>query len=162
MRWILLNVLLLVSIALGAAESILKFDNEKQQQTYQQLITELRCPKCLNQSIADSNAGISEDLRNLVYEKVKQGQSAAEIKTFLRERYGDFILYKPEVAGSNLILWFGPLVLLLITVAVLWIRFRARLQLVESKLTDQEQQKLQQLLKKDADIEVEKSNSRSE
>ncbi len=115
---------LIMAFAAQAAETLLEFSSKENEQRYYRLIEELRCPKCLNQSIADSNAGISEDLRNIVYEKIEAGRSDREIKIFLKERYGDFILYQPEVGGANLILWFAPVLFMLGVIVTLLLRYR--------------------------------------
>ena len=90
------------------------FDSEEQEQRYKALIQELRCLVCQNQNIADSNAGLAKDLRDIVLEKIKAGLSDEQIKTFLLERYGDFVLYNPPMKSSTWALWFGPGVLLII------------------------------------------------
>ena len=76
------------------------------------LAAELRCLVCQNQTIADSNAPLAEDLRNRVREKMRQGSSDSQIIDFMVERYGDFVLYRPPVKATTLLLWFGPLLLL--------------------------------------------------
>ena len=81
---------------------------------------------CQNQSLADSNAQIAHDLRREVLDLMNQGKSDAEIKRFLVDRYGEFVLYKPEVSGSTWLLWFGPLVLLLAGAAVIFRLVRKR------------------------------------
>lgn len=96
----------------GATE-ILSFDNDSQRNIYDDLILELRCPKCQNQNIADSNAEIAVDLRNKVYEMVLANKGKGEIKEFMLARYGEFVLYKPQFSGKTLLLWLGPLFLLL-------------------------------------------------
>jgi cytochrome c-type biogenesis protein CcmH len=77
------------------------------------IAAELRCLVCQNQTIADSSAGLAVDLRNQVREMLRQGQSEREIIDYMTARYGDFVLYRPPVKGSTMILWFGPIVLLL-------------------------------------------------
>ncbi|WMS88150.1 cytochrome c-type biogenesis protein [Pleionea litopenaei] len=146
MSWLRVLVFALAFNLSWASKAILEFDSEQQKELYEQLITELRCPKCLNQSIADSNAGISDDLRNIVYEKVKQGQSGEDIKSFLQQRYGDFILYKPEVRGTNLILWFGPGILLILTIVFLVYRFMSNKPSNYQELSEQERLAIDQLL----------------
>ncbi|MET0653972.1 MAG: cytochrome c-type biogenesis protein, partial [Pseudoxanthomonas sp.] len=84
-----------------------------QETRFHQLTAELRCVMCQNQSLADSNAQIAHDLRREVLELMNQGKSDAEIKRFLVERYGEFVLYKPDVGGNTWLLWFGPALLLL-------------------------------------------------
>lgn len=96
----------------GASE-ILSFENASQRKIYADLILELRCPKCQNQNIADSNADIAVDLRNKVYEMALANKGKSEIKEFMLARYGEFVLYKPQFSGKNLLLWLGPIFLLL-------------------------------------------------
>ncbi len=129
------------------SDEVLTFKSAEQEQLYHELIQELRCPKCLNQSIADSHAGISEDLRNLVYEKVIAGETKRDIKVFLKERYGDFILYQPEVEGANLVLWYGPVVAIIFIVFVLWFRFKSKSSSsIDNELDESESERLSALL----------------
>jgi cytochrome c-type biogenesis protein CcmH len=81
-------------------------------QRIRKLETELRCLVCQNQTLADSNAGLAEDLRREVRSLAEQGKSDEEIKQFLTTRYGDFVLYNPPVKESTWLLWFGPFILL--------------------------------------------------
>jgi len=93
------------------------------------LSEELRCLVCQNQTLADSNADLAVDLRREVEAMMAQGKSDAQIKAFLVERYGDFVLYRPPVKSSTAMLWFGPFLLLLVG-GVVWLvvqrRSRAR------------------------------------
>ena len=147
MRAIIYTALLLFSTLSVASKDVLTFKNAQDEARYYQLIEQLRCPKCLNQSIADSNAGISEDLRNIVYEKINQGHSNEAIKQFLKQRYGDFILYQPEVGGANLILWFGPVIVMLIVAVAVMLRLRKKASDVNGDaLTDEQQKQVEALL----------------
>lgn len=103
---------------LHAAEEVV-FSTAEQQQRYEQLIDELRCLVCQNQTIADSNAGLAVDLRRQVAEQVRAGKTNVEIKDYLTERYGDFVLYKPRVKPETMLLWFGPVLIFLIALGVL-------------------------------------------
>jgi cytochrome c-type biogenesis protein CcmH len=118
MVWLL--VLSLVAGAGGAIAAIdpLEFDSPEQQRQYRDLIAELRCPKCLNQNLAESDAPIAQDLRTAVFELVQEGRSSNEIRLFMQERYGDFVLYRPPMRGDTLLLWLGPPVLGLIGLGV--------------------------------------------
>lgn len=100
-----------------------------QQALYERLTNEVRCLVCQNQTIADSNAPLAADLRREIRQKVLDGQSESEIKVFLTDRYGDFVLYRPRLGGPSLLLWLAPAVLLLFGIGVLWkiIRRRATL-----------------------------------
>jgi cytochrome c-type biogenesis protein CcmH len=105
----------------------LPFESPAQEARFRALASELRCVMCQNQSLADSNAGIAQDLRREVFELMQQGRSDAEIKAFLTERYGEFVLYEPPMAPRTWLLWFGPLLVLLagaVTVVVI-VRRRA-------------------------------------
>jgi cytochrome c-type biogenesis protein CcmH len=88
--------------------------------------SELRCLVCQNQTIADSQAELAVDLRNEVREMLRTGQSQQQIIDYMTARYGDFVLYRPPVKGVTLLLWFGPVVLLVGGVATLWAVLRRR------------------------------------
>ncbi|GAA4356279.1 cytochrome c-type biogenesis protein [Kangiella marina] len=110
----------LASLQAFAVIETYEFKTEQQEQLYTEIINELRCPKCQNQTIAESNAGLSEDLRYIVYQQVSAGESKRDILAYMQERYGDFVLYDPPVKPSNYFLWFAPiLVFLIILIAVL-------------------------------------------
>ena len=102
------------------------------------LAEELRCLVCQNQTLADSNAPLAEDLRNQVREKMRQGKSDAEVVDFLVQRYGDFVLYRPPLKATTALLWFGPLLLLAVGFAVLLLRIQRRRQAkdIEMSATD--------------------------
>lgn len=91
-----------------------EFANETQEDRYRALISELRCTVCQNEPIESSNAPLAADLRQQVYQQIMQGRSDFEIRQYMRDRYGDFVLYNPPFAGHTLILWLGPVILLLI------------------------------------------------
>ena len=87
------------------------FDEPADEARYKRLIAELRCLVCQNQNLADSNAELATDLRNETYSMVKAGKTDEEIVTFMVNRYGDFVLYRPPVKSTTFVLWFGPLIL---------------------------------------------------
>lgn len=109
----LLLSLFLTALSSLAAIEVLSFDNEQQHDRYQKLISELRCPKCLNANLAGSDAPIAADLRAEIHEQILAGNSDEEILEFLTDRYGDFILYRPPLNPGTTLLWFGPPFLLL-------------------------------------------------
>jgi cytochrome c-type biogenesis protein CcmH len=90
-----------------------KLSDPVQQETYERLTHEVRCLVCQNQTIADSSAPLASDLRREIRQMLEAGSSEAEVKTFLLDRYGDFVLYKPRFKGSTAVLWLAPLFLLL-------------------------------------------------
>ena len=110
---ILIACLLSVSLCLHAAIETYQFDSPEQEARFRQLGYELRCPKCQNQAIGDSDAEISGDLRAEVYRMLKDGATDDEIREFMVARYGRYVLYNPPLDKHTLILWFGPAVLLI-------------------------------------------------
>ncbi len=125
---LLLALLLLSSLAHAQVSdpTPLQFRDAAEETRFHQLTSELRCVMCQNQSLADSNAQIAHDLRREVLELMNQGKSDAEIKRFLVERYGEFVLYKPEVQRDTWLLWFGPGLLLLAGAIVIVVIVRKR------------------------------------
>lgn len=97
----------------------LRFRNAVEETRFHDLTSELRCVKCQNQSLADSNAPIAHDLRREVLELMQEGRSDDEIKQYLVQRYGEFVLYRPQVENRTWLLWFGPVLLVLAGVMVL-------------------------------------------
>lgn len=126
----------------------LTFTNPNQESRYQNLTAELRCVVCQNQSVADSNAELAQDVRDLVRNMIIQGQSDEQITSFLVERYGDFVLYNPPVKAKTYLLWLGPVILLLVGLIGLgyFIRRHAQATAIPPALTATEQQKIKQLL----------------
>jgi len=110
----------LVTFGAAAAELEATFDDPALNERYWGLIREVRCPKCLNESIADSAAPVAADLRREVHRLVSEGKSDAEVKDFLSSRYGDFVLYRPRIAPVTYALWGGPFVFLVIGSVVFW------------------------------------------
>ncbi len=104
-----------------SAMEVYQFDSTEQEQQYQRLTRELRCPKCQNQNIADSHAPLSKDLRQKVFEMTKAGKNEQEIKQYLVARYGDFVTYQPPMKPQTWLLWFGPVILFFgVLVVVIW------------------------------------------
>jgi cytochrome c-type biogenesis protein CcmH len=111
------------------------------------LSKELRCLQCQNQTLADSPAGLAADLRREIRVQMKAGKSDKEIVAFLTQRYGDFILYKPRVTFTTYLLWFGPFVLLLGGLYVLFTYIKQRRdQITEQPLTADEHRRAEELL----------------
>lgn len=119
-KWIisLLGVLLIAIAPAWAAIDVYQFKSEQDRARFQQLTAELRCPKCQNQNIADSNAPIAEDLRNKIHSMLTEQRSDQEIIDYMIARYGDFVLYQPRMDKKTYLLWFGPAVLFFIGFAV--------------------------------------------
>jgi cytochrome c-type biogenesis protein CcmH len=110
------------------------------------LAEELRCLVCQNQTLAESNAPLAEDLRNQLREKMREGKSDREVVDFLVERYGDFVLYRPPLKGTTLLLWFGPLLLLATGLAVLLRRVQRRRKLADAEIDETDRRRAAELL----------------
>ncbi|MEZ5523916.1 MAG: cytochrome c-type biogenesis protein [Pseudomonadales bacterium] len=149
----ILRLFLLIAVSLTsqsfAAIDTYEFADEQTRERFYRLNHELRCPKCQNQSLADSNSPISMDLRREVYRLLEEGKNDREIKDYLVDRYGEYILYRPELSPHTLMLWLAPLILLLIgAVALIVLIKRRRLTLAQSSALDTEEQaRLDRLLK---------------
>jgi cytochrome c-type biogenesis protein CcmH len=145
---LLLAICVLCSLTVHAAATLesFRFENEAEEQHFKDLIAEIRCLVCQNQSLADSDADLAHDLRAEVYEMMTGGQGDDEIIDFLVNRYGDFVLYKPPVKPSTYILWFGPFVLLLLAVLLLARAIRRHSRQPATELSTDEQARLEGIL----------------
>ncbi|RMA81293.1 cytochrome c-type biogenesis protein [Umboniibacter marinipuniceus] len=114
---------LLASSVYGSID-LYEFRSELDRIRFESLTAELRCPKCQNQAISDSDAPIAQDMKDIVYEMLMADKSDIEIKDYLVARYGEFVLYSPEMTGVNYVLWLGPFVLLflVVTIAIVVVR----------------------------------------
>lgn len=143
-----LSVLLLVlATQAWAAIDVYQFKTPEEEARFQSLISELRCPKCQNQNLAGSDAGIAHDLKTRTYQLMKEGKSDNEIRQYMIDRYGEFITYKPAVKSSTWLLWFGPFVLLVLVAVILIWRHRQQ-PTVTAPLNPEEQARLAALLKR--------------
>jgi cytochrome c-type biogenesis protein CcmH len=113
-RWrgLVLGLCLAMPLQLAAQAEPLVFESDEQQARFKHLTHELRCLVCQNQNLADSDAPLAIDLRNELYKMLQTGASDEQIKTFMVERYGDFVLYRPPLQGNTFLLWLGPALLL--------------------------------------------------
>lgn len=114
----LMAIMLVVSAATLSADELLQFDNDSQRQLYQQLTTELRCPQCQNQNIADSHAVVAVDMRQKTYQLIREGKTRQQVIDYMVNRYGDFAYYLPPLNRYTLWLWLAPLCLLLALMVV--------------------------------------------
>ena len=121
---LLLSLMIFWSAQSLAVIETYEFSSPDLESRYKALSQELRCPKCQNQNIADSNAPISRDLRAIVHEQLEAGATNEEIIIFLVDRYGEFVRYRPGMDSNTLWLWSAPLILLVMAVAVVLTQFR--------------------------------------
>lgn len=133
------------------AMEIRRFDDPAKQERYENLIKELRCLVCQNQSLADSDADLAKDLRDEVYGIIQSGKDEKEAAQFLVDRYGDFVLYRPPLKANTTLLWVGPFVLLAGGLVFLVRQARRRSQARAGEatmLSDEETKRLQELKNK--------------
>jgi cytochrome c-type biogenesis protein CcmH len=104
----------LLTSPLFAIDQEKRFDDPELQARYEQLISEVRCLQCQNQSIKDSNVSLAADLRREIARMIEEGQTDDEIAEFLVVRYGEFALYRPRTTGKTLVLWMAPFLLVLL------------------------------------------------
>jgi len=133
-----------------AAIEAFEFHNDAQEEEFHDLTKVLRCPKCQNQNISDSNAGLAKDLRQKTYELVKQGKSHDEIVDYMVVRYGNFIRYDPPMTPATIFLWLGPLLFVLFGFLVVYLQTRKQKKIPEA-LDKDEAIRLKKLLKKNKD-----------
>lgn len=146
MRWLALFVLLIPGLAWAGEAKPLAQDPVAEARL-KHLAVELRCLVCQNQTLADSNAPLAEDLRREVREMIAKNMSDQEIIDFLVQRYGDFVLYRPPVKATTTLLWIGPFLLLVGGAIALVIVLRRRRQaVVDAPVSDEERQRVEQLL----------------
>jgi len=140
-------LLLLAALAapLAAKEAAPAAADPVLEQRVMKLAEELRCLVCQNQTLAESNAPLAEDLRNQLRERMREGKTDREVVDFLVERYGDFVLYRPPLKATTVLLWFGPLLLLAIGFAVLLRRVRRRAP-EETGVSDADRKRAAELL----------------
>jgi cytochrome c-type biogenesis protein CcmH len=126
-KWAVAMVLVPL-LALGSAIEPYPFESELQEKRFKSLAEELRCTVCQNQSLADSDAPLARDLREELFRMLQDNRSDQEIRNFMVERYGNYVLYRPPLAGHTLLLWGGPIVLLVIGLIAALIVIRKRRQ----------------------------------
>ncbi len=131
-------LLLLAVMPCFAITDILEFKNPEQEQLYRELTAELRCPKCQNQNIADSNAVVAVDMRHKTLQLVEQGMDKSQVIAYMKTRYGDFVHYQPPFRFSTIWLWLLP-ILMILTLAVVMLK-KQRQQSVAPHADDAELQ----------------------
>ena len=121
MKKLIFFLLVFISNSLYCEEGsdLYSFNNDIDYERFNSLNKELRCPKCQSSNLAGSNSPISNDLKREVYELVVEGKSSKQIKDHLVDRYGNFIIYNPPIEPATYVLWFGPFILILLSVLVI-------------------------------------------
>ena len=145
-------ILVLCTAVAGAADAPPAAEDPALEKRVLRLASELRCLVCQNQSIADSNADLASDLRKQVREMLKAGKTDAEVREFMVQRYGDFVLYKPPVKTTTMLLWGGPFALLVVGItALVFALMRRRGRIDQQELTPEEHERAKALLSGDGE-----------
>ena len=143
-----LMLLCCLAFTAGAKEAQPEAADPQLEKRVIKLSQELRCLVCQNETLADSRADLAEDLRSKIREQMKAGKSDKEIVAFLTDRYGDFVLYRPPVKPTTYLLWFGPFVLLIAGLALLFRYLKQRRELIsERPLSAEERGRAEELLR---------------
>lgn len=128
------------STAFAAIEAY-QFDDLEKTARFEKLTADLRCPKCQNQNIADSNAEIARDLRTKLQQMLSDNKSDNDIVEYMTDRYGDFVLYEPRVTAKTYLLWYGPYLFLALALFIVFLIVKARNKRANSMELDSKQQK---------------------
>ena len=144
-RWLVLMLVMACAPALAVIETY-EFEVESLRLRFKDLAAELRCPKCQNQNIADSNAPIAADLRKQLHGQLHEGRSDEEIVEYMVDRYGEFVMYRPRVNRVTLVLWLAPAILLALALLILRGSFKGRAAPRPAELSAEEQARLDAML----------------
>jgi cytochrome c-type biogenesis protein CcmH len=125
--------LLAVTLCVGAKEAPEVGDDPAAERHMMVLAKELRCVQCQNQTLADSEAPLAVDMRQKMRELIAQGKSDEEVRQWLVDRYGDFVLFRPPVKGNTVLLWFGPGLLLIVGLSALYITLKRRIARLDAQ-----------------------------
>ncbi|MBM7195168.1 cytochrome c-type biogenesis protein CcmH [Citrobacter freundii] len=136
MRFLLGLLMLVISGSALATIDVMQFKDEAQEQQFRQLTEQLRCPKCQNNSIADSNSMIATDLRQKVYELMQEGKSQKEIVDYMVARYGNFVTYDPPLTPLTVLLWVMPVVAIGLGGWIIFVRTRRRVRVKQEEFPD--------------------------
>ncbi|AOT10191.1 cytochrome C biogenesis protein CcmH [Pseudoalteromonas luteoviolacea] len=142
--FLLVMALLLSAAVVNAAEDEYEFKNAEQAQTFKELTLELRCPKCQNQNIADSDAIVAKDLRDKVLTLVHEGNSKQEVIDYMIDRYGYFVHYQPPVTPATIILWVLPVIIVVLGFG--FIVFRQKKAAIKQPWSAADDKRLEQLI----------------
>ena len=151
MERLLILIGLLFSFSAAAVIEVYSFESEEQEALFRTLTTELRCPKCQNNNLADSNASIAQDMRKKTYQMIENGKSEQQIVDYWIDRFGNFVLYKPPVTIATSVLWLGPGLFVIVGITIIVRNSRRKGQRQddqsEETLSAAEQDRLANILK---------------
>ncbi len=144
--YLLLFLFVSMPLALQAKVEQRQFSTPQMEADYKVLINELRCLVCQNQNLADSNAELAQDMRSKVFKMLDEGKQKDEIVDYMVARYGDFVMYRPPVKTSTMLLWYGPIIFFVIAALVVMTYIRRQKSTPVADVDQQRQQKAHSLL----------------
>ncbi|HVL01431.1 MAG TPA: cytochrome c-type biogenesis protein [Dongiaceae bacterium] len=151
--WLIGAMMLLLVGTAWATIDAYEFKSPEDEQRFRVLVEELRCPKCQNQNISDSNAGLAKDIKDRAYRLINEGKSNSEITAYMVERFGDFITYRPPVRPVTWFLWFGPFVLAVLAGLIILTR-KLRQPRVAVQVSPEQEARVQALLQQLDQVET--------
>ncbi|WP_354624000.1 cytochrome c-type biogenesis protein [Psychromonas sp. MME2] len=151
-RQLLMLLCCITAVSSANAIDSFEFDNPQQEQLFLDLSKQLRCPKCQNQNISDSNAELAKDLRNKTYELVKQGKSEEQVIDYMVARFGNFVRYDPPMTPATIFLWLGPLIFIVLGFYILYRQINSQNK-TDDPLNNNDAKRLQTLLGKNKQSE---------
>lgn len=141
----LASLVLIMPWQVQAQEEEYPFETDEQREQFRTLRAEMRCPKCLNSNLAGSDAPVAQELTDNIYQQIREGRSNEDIIEFMTSRYGEFINYRPSLTTGTFFLWFGPVMLLLAGLFIVW-RMARNNPRESARLSTEDEQKLQRIL----------------
>ncbi len=154
--WVL-SLLLFQASVLAAPMETFKFETEAKEKIFHKLSDELRCLVCQNQSIADSNADLAKDLRAEIFVMLKAGKTEQQIKAFMVDRYGDYVLYQPPMKPMTWLLWFGPLMIFLL--GLFYVRGFIVKQMASDKVDELSAEEIERVAKLQSSLSKQKNKA---
>lgn len=153
-RGLIVSVVLSFALpALAVQIEFHTFENPQRERLYLDLIAELRCVKCQNQNLAESNAELARDMREKTYAMITDGKSRDDVVNYMTARYGDFVLYKPPFKSKTLLLWIGPPILLFLSLFFLLRIVRNQSNQKTEQLSDAERESVRSMLNSNSSSE---------
>ncbi|WP_440055676.1 cytochrome c-type biogenesis protein [Pseudoalteromonas sp. T1lg65] len=144
MKYLVILLLAFATFSVAATEDKYEFASQEREQTFRELTQELRCPKCQNQNIADSDAIVAKDLRDKVLTLVNDGQSKQDVIDYMIDRYGYFVHYQPPVTPATIMLWVMPVLIIILGFG--FIVFRQKRAATKQDWSEKDEQTLNKLI----------------
>jgi len=163
---LILGFILMYVCSVNAVVETYEFDSDVMRERYHSFVDELRCPKCQNQNLSGSNSPIAADLRRELHRLLHDGRSDKQITDYMVNRYGDFILYRPQFTAETALLWLAPAIFLAFGAGIIIVILRRQKTAIKNEGSDifaeEEQKKLRQLLQENNTVESQDADKRND